>query len=164
MSELPTYVLDRTFDAPRGMVWRTWTEPELLARWYGPNVETIVHRLDVKPGGLWLNEMKMGPKSMYQRAEYVEVVPPARLVLLQSSSDADWNIIASAWMKDWPRVMLTTVTFEADGDRTNMRLTWAPHEATAAEIACFAAAIGGADKGWQAGMAKLAEIIAELRA
>ncbi|MGE0565362.1 MAG: SRPBCC domain-containing protein [Pseudolabrys sp.] len=164
MSELPSYVLERTFDAPREMVWRTWTEPKLLARWYGPNVETIVHRLDVRPGGLWLNEMKMGPKSMYQRAEYIEVVPPSRLVLLQSSSDAEWNIISAAWMKDWPRVMLTTVTFEADGDKTNMRLTWAPHEATAAEIACFKAALSGADKGWVSGMDALAKILAELKA
>ena len=44
MTELPTYILERSFDAPRELVWRTWTEPELLARWYGPRVETIVHR------------------------------------------------------------------------------------------------------------------------
>ncbi|HAC59757.1 MAG TPA: SRPBCC domain-containing protein, partial [Rhodobiaceae bacterium] len=69
MSDLPTYVLERTFNAPRHLVWRTWTEPALLARWYGPNVETIIHKLDVRPGGLWLNEMKMGERSGYQKAE-----------------------------------------------------------------------------------------------
>ena len=164
MSELPTYVLERVFDAPPEMVWRTWTEPKLLARWYGPNVETIIHRLDVKPGGLWLNEMKMGPRSMYQRAEYTEVVPHTRLVLLLASSDADWNITPSPMMKDWPRVMLTTVTFEKAGKQTKMRLTWVPHEASEAEIACFSAALAGADKGWAAGMKLLAELLAELQA
>ena len=44
-------------------------------------------------------------------------------------------------MKDWPRVLLTTVTFEEDGAQTKLRLTWVPHEASEAEIACFAAAI-----------------------
>ena len=66
MTDLPIYVLERTFAAPRALVWRTWTDPQLLSRWYGPNVETIIHRLDVKPGGLWLNEMKMGGRSSYQ--------------------------------------------------------------------------------------------------
>ncbi|WP_245484999.1 hypothetical protein [Ciceribacter ferrooxidans] len=32
----------------------------MLARWYGPEVETVIHKIDVTPGGLWLNEMKMG--------------------------------------------------------------------------------------------------------
>jgi len=63
MSDLPEYILDRVFDAPREMVWRAWTDPELLSRWYGPGVETIIHKFDLKPGGVWLNEMKMGDKS-----------------------------------------------------------------------------------------------------
>ena len=40
-SEAPTYVLERTFAAPRELVWKTWTDPRLLPRWYGPGVETI---------------------------------------------------------------------------------------------------------------------------
>ena len=51
MSDVPTYVLEREFDAPRELVWKTWTDPELLPRWYGPGVETIVHHLEVKPAG-----------------------------------------------------------------------------------------------------------------
>ena len=164
MSDLPIYVLERTFDAPRELVWKTWTDPELLPRWYGPNVETIIHRLDLKPGGLWLLEMKRGGKSMYQRVEYTEVLPPERLVWLHSSSDADWNVIASPMMADWPRVLLTTVTFEEAGAQTRMRLTWVPHEASAAEIACFAATIDGMGRGWNAGMELLAKLLAELQA
>ena len=165
MTELPTYVLERVFDAPRALVWRTFTEPELLSCWYGPNVETIVHRLDVKPGGLWLNEMKWGGNSNYQRVEYTEVEPPARLVWLHSTSDADWNVTANPMMADWPRVLLTTVTLEEDdGGQTTMRLTWVPHEASEAEITCFAGALEGLDKGWGAGMALLAELLAELQA
>ncbi len=164
MSELPTYVLERVFDAPRELVWRTWTEPDLLAHWYGPNVETIVHRLEVKPGGLWLNEMRWGEKSHYQRVEYTEVTPPERLVWLHATSDAEWNVIPSPMMADWPRVLLTTVTFEEqDGERTRMRLTWVPHQASEAEIACFAAAMDGMGKGWDAGMKLLEELLAELR-
>ena len=164
MSDLPTYVLERVFDAPRELVWKTWTDPELLPRWYGPNVQTIIHRLELKPGGLWLLEMRWAGKSSYQRVEYTEVTPPERLVWLHSSSDANWTVIPSPVMANWPLVLLTTVTFVEDGGQTRMRLTWVPHEASEAEIACFAAAIGGMDKGWGAGMKLLAELLAELQA
>jgi uncharacterized protein YndB with AHSA1/START domain len=164
MSDPPTYVLERCFKAPRELVWKTWTDPLLLARWYGPRVETIVRALDLTPGGLCLIEMKWGGKSSYQRVAYTEVRPPERLVWLHSSSDANWNIIASPMMADWPRVLLTTVTFEALGEQTKVRLTWVPHEATSAEIACFAAAISGADKGWSAGMELLGKLLDELQA
>jgi uncharacterized protein YndB with AHSA1/START domain len=164
VSDLPTYVLERVFDAPRDLVWKAWTDPKLLPRWYGPNVETIVHRLDLKPGGLWLVEMKWRGKSNYQRIEYNEVTLPERLVWLHSNSDANWNVTLSPMMPDWPRVLLTTVTFEEDGGRTKLRLTWIPYEASEAEVVCFTAAIERIGKGWDAGMELLAKLLAELRA
>jgi uncharacterized protein YndB with AHSA1/START domain len=164
MTDLPSYVLERTFAAPRALVWRTWTDPQLLSRWYGPNVETIIHRLDVKPGGLWLNEMKMGGRSSYQRTEYREVVAPERLVCLMASADAQWNIAPNPMMPDWPRVLLTTVTFAEARTQTQMRLTWTPHEASEAEIACFAAAMDNMGKGWGAGMKLLEDLLVELQA
>ncbi|MEQ1819181.1 MAG: SRPBCC domain-containing protein [Terricaulis sp.] len=163
MTELPTYVLDRTFKAPRELVWRTWTDPVLLARWYGPNVETIIHRLDVKPGGLWLNEMKMGARSMYQRTEFTEVSAPERLVCLMSDADADWNPQPNPRMPDWPRVLLTTVTLKELSGQTQMRFTWSPYKASEAEIACFAASMDNLGMGWAAGMKVLEEILAELQ-
>jgi len=164
MSDLPTYVLERVFDAPRDLVWKTWTDPVLLARWYGPNVETIIHRLDVEPGGLWLVEMKWGENSRFERIEYQEVESPERLVWLQSMADADFNPASNPMMPDWPRVLHTVVTFEEMGDKTKLRLVWTPYEATDAEIACFAGAIANLDKGWGASMAILEELLAELQA
>ena len=164
MRDLPTYVLEREFHAPRGLVWKAWTDPDLLQRWYGPGVETIIHRLEPKPGGLWLLEMRFGENSNYQRVEFTEVTSPARLAWLHSVADADWNTIPNPMAADWPRVLLTTVTFEEDGGRTRLRLTWVPHEATEVEIAGFAAALAGMDRGWSAGMELLAELLAELQA
>ena len=164
MSDVPMYVLEREFDAPRELVWRVWTDAELLPRWYGPGVETIVHHLEVKPGGLWLDEMRMGGGSRYERIEYTEVTPPERLVWMHSVCDADWNVTAGPMMPDWPRVLLTTVTFDEDGGRTRLRLTWTPHEASKAEIAAFAAAMDSLDRGWSAGMELIAGLLAELQA
>jgi len=164
MSEIPEYKLERIFEAPRELVWRAWTDPELLHRWYGPGIETIIHKFDLKPGGSWLNEMKWGGNSDFSKMVFQEVTPPLMLVWHHSSSDSDWNVITSPMMADWPRVLLTTVIFEDMGDRTNVRLTQVPIEATDAEIACFAAKMAGMDKGWGSGYAIMDELFVELQA
>ena len=94
MSELPEYISDRIFDAPRELVWRAWTDPELLHRWYGPGIETIIHKFDLKPGGSWLNEMKWGGNSDFSKMVFQEATQLQRLVWHHSSSDSDWNIKA----------------------------------------------------------------------
>ncbi len=164
MSEIPEYRLERIFEAPRELVWRAWTDPELLHRWYGPGIETIIHKFDLKPGGSWLNEMKWGGNSDFSKMVFQEVTPPSMLVWHHSSSDSDWNIITSPMMADWPRILLTTVMFEDMRNRTNVRLTQVPIEATDAEIACFAAKMAGMDKGWGSGYAIMDELFVELQA
>ena len=163
MSDLPEYKLDRIFNAPREMVWRAWTDPDLLQRWYGPNIETIIHAFDLQPGGAWLNEMKWGDNSDFSKMTFQEVTRLEKLVWHHSSSDSDWNIITSPMMADWPRVLLTTVLFEDAGDKTNVRLSQVPIEATDAEIACFGAMMAGMDKGWGSGYTIMDEMLAELQ-
>lgn len=163
MSELPSYVLERVFDAPPALVWRAWTDEKLFARWYGPNIETIIHQQDLRVGGVCRIEMRMGGGSSYQTLTYLEVNPPSRLVWLNSNADQHWNVAANARMPDWPRTLLTTVTFAQDGAQTQLRLEWTPHEASAAEIACFAAAMENMGMGWNGGMEILATILAELQ-
>ncbi len=162
-TELPVYSFTRQFAAPPALVWRTWTEADLLARWYGPGVETIIHELDVRPGGRWLNEMKWGENSMYQKGEYLEVDPPNRLIWLHTTCDANWQPAANPKMPDWPKTLLTTVDFEAGAGGTSVRLTWEPYQANEAEIACFAESVSAMGQGWGAGMDVLAEMLAELQ-
>ena len=164
MSEVLEYIVDRMFDAPRAMVWRAWTDPELLARWYGPGVDTIIHKFDLKPGGEWLNEMKWGEKSDLSKAVFQEVVPEEKMVWHHSSTDADWNIVSNPMMADWPRVLLTVVTFKDDGAMTRVRLTWTPLDASEAEMTCFANVMGNMSKGWESGFAIMDEMFAEMQA
>ena len=149
MSDLPEFVLDREFDAPRELVWRAWTDPELLQRWYGPGVETIIHKFDLVPDGVWLNEMKMGGGSNFQKMIFKEVIEPEKLV---------WHHMTP----DWPRILLTTVTFEDKGDQTNVRLTQVPLDATDEEIACFAKMKDNMAGGWGMGYKIIDEVLAEL--
>jgi uncharacterized protein YndB with AHSA1/START domain len=160
---LPEYQIDRLFEAPRDMVWKTWTDPDLLAHWYGPGVDTIIHEFNLTPGGMWLNEMRWGEKSDFSKMIFQEVVPTQKLVWHHCSADADWNIIPSQMMPDWPRKLLTTVIFEELGEQTNVRLSQVPIDATDAENSCFAGAMAGMDKGWGSGYKLIDEILVKLQ-
>lgn len=165
MSDLPEYLLEREFEAPRELVWRAWTEPELLSRWYGPNVETIIHQFDLEPEGMWLNEMKWGDNSNYSKVVFKQVDAPAQMVWHHHScTDSEWNDMANPMMPDWPHLLLTTVTFTEQGDGTLVRLSQVPLQCSDAEISCFAEAMANMDKGWGSGFAILQDLLKEMAA
>jgi uncharacterized protein YndB with AHSA1/START domain len=90
----PGLTITRVFDAPRERVWREWTEPERFADWFGgPDADVPLETLtmDVRPGGAWRATMHAGPERREIRwhGEYLEVDPPARLVLTMSDQPDD---------------------------------------------------------------------------
>lgn len=109
----------RTFDAPRDVVFKAWTEPEQFARWWGAGdgagtpVETV--RMDVRPGGEWAATVKAADGSAeYPFAGvYREVDPPQRLVFtLTDGPKPDPN-----------RQHLVTVVFTERDGKTEMDFT-----------------------------------------
>ncbi len=60
-----TLSLERTFDAPRNLVWEAWTQPEHIAAWWGPGMETEVVEHDFKVGGCWQYIMKTSDRQVY---------------------------------------------------------------------------------------------------
>lgn len=163
MDDLPVYVLERDFAAPVALVWQAWTDPALFARWYGPGAETTVVNCDLRPGGRALVEMRWGGNAQYQRFDYREVAAPLHLAFVMVTVDAAGNQAAVAQQLDWPQQLMTDVTLIAGGDKTQMRLTWTPHQGSAAEIAMFRSAMAGLGRGWGAGMQLLDGILAELQ-
>lgn len=75
-------VISRIVDAPRDLVWDTWTTPEKVAKWWGPNGFTnTIYEMDVRPGGVWRYMMHGPDGTDYpNHVEYREVVRPERLV------------------------------------------------------------------------------------
>jgi uncharacterized protein YndB with AHSA1/START domain len=71
-------VFERTFDAPREQVWKAFTDPELIPRWWGPHgTSTTVAEMDVRPGGTW-RYISRAPdrEDVVFYGEYLEVDPP----------------------------------------------------------------------------------------
>src|ERR1700744_3265295 len=71
----------RHFDAPRELVWEAWTQPQHIARWWGPvGFTTTTHEMDLKTGGSWRLTMR-GPdgRDYHNSIVYTEVTKPSRL-------------------------------------------------------------------------------------
>lgn len=76
-------VLDRTVDVRPELVWRAWTEPEHLMKWFTPVPwRTVACEIDLRPGGIFSTTM-CSPEGVVQPAGngcYLEVVKERRLV------------------------------------------------------------------------------------
>ncbi len=118
-------VITRIFDAPRHLVFKAWTDPEHLARWWGPQGFTTVScMMDVQPGGSWFRRMRAPDGSEHRkRGVYREIVEPERLVFTYATEDAGEN--------SGPET-LVTVTFAELGSRTRLTLHQGVFESVAA--------------------------------
>jgi uncharacterized protein YndB with AHSA1/START domain len=75
-------LITRQFDAPRHLVYRAWTTPELIRRWWaGDRGEVTSAEVDLRPGGRWRYVMTAnGGFEVAFHGEYREIVPDERIV------------------------------------------------------------------------------------
>lgn len=104
-------LMSRDFNAPRDLVFRAFTDPTLIARWWGPNsVTTTVDKMEVKKGGLWRYVQRDEDGNEYAfHGVYHEIVPPERIVFTFEFEGMPGH------------VLLETVTFEDHSDKTRMK-------------------------------------------
>jgi len=82
-------VITRVFDAPRGLVFKAWTQPEHLMRWWGPHGFTVLKcEMDLRAGGGWYVHMRSAHGSEdRQRGVFREILQPERLVFTYAFED-----------------------------------------------------------------------------
>lgn len=135
------FVITRTFNAPRELVFDTMTRTDHLQKWWGPQGCTIdVVRHEPVPGGHFHYCMKFGPVGgMFGLFEYRELTRPERIVFINGFADAEGNRIHYEMSPTWPLEVLNTVTLAEQGGKTVMTLHSTPHNASAVEIETFKA-------------------------
>jgi len=119
--------ITRVFDAPRGKVWKAWTDPEELKKWWGPkNFTAPVSKIDLRVGGKYLSCMRAPDgKDYWSTGVYREIVPMERIVVTDSFADEKGNVVPAShygMTEDFPLELLVTVTFEQLGNKTKMVL------------------------------------------
>lgn len=75
-------LFERVVDIPRALVWKAWTQPALLKRWFTPAPwQTVDCEIDLRPGGIFRTVMRSPEGQEFPNlGSYLEVVPEERLV------------------------------------------------------------------------------------
>jgi uncharacterized protein YndB with AHSA1/START domain len=108
--------IERVFNAPRERVWQAFTDPKLIAQWWGRGNKLVVERMEVERGGHW-RYVEHSPDGVHGfEGRYREVTPPQRLV-----QTFEWDGMPGY-------VMIETATFEDIGNgRTRVVTTVLAH-------------------------------------
>ena len=119
--------ITRIFDAPREKVWKAWTTPEEVKKWWGPKYFTApVSKIDLRVGGKYLSCMRGSDgKDYWSTGVYRELAPMERIVVTDSFADEKGNVVPASYYgmaADFPLELLVTVTFEELGNKTKMVL------------------------------------------
>lgn len=144
------FVITRTFDAPLATVWDAWTVKEKFGTWFGPKgFHSEAKTFDIRKGGIIHSCLKSADGTeMWAKFVFREVVPQTKLVWEHSFSDKDGNITRHPMSPNWPAKLLTTVYFEAEGNKTKITLTWSVLDGTELERSIFKDAIPSMQQGW----------------
>ena len=124
-------VVTRIIDAPLEMVWKAWTEPEHVMKWWGPKHYTSPScKIDLREGGKYVFCMRapkdQGGQEHYTAGVYKKIVPMQYLEFTQGLSDKDGNPIDPTQVgmpPDFPREIRTTIVFKAKGEMTELTIT-----------------------------------------
>ena len=141
-------VIARVFDAPRSLVFKAWTEPERLVRWWGPRgFTTPFCEMDVRPGGAFRFGMR-SPEGTehWLRGVYREILEPERLVLTWAWEDA---------LGKPGHETLLTLDFAEHAGKTKLTLHQAVFETVTARNAH--------QQGWTSGLDDLADYLAKAK-
>jgi uncharacterized protein YndB with AHSA1/START domain len=150
---LPTdkqILITRKFDAPKHLVYKAWTTPELVKRWWSANRgEVTIAEIDLRVGGTWRYVMVADGLEVAFHGEYREIVPNERIVSTEAYEgvpDADAN------------ATLNTLTLtETDGRTTLTVLVQAPSKEVRDAII-----ESGMEAGMQDAMDLLEQVASEL--
>jgi uncharacterized protein YndB with AHSA1/START domain len=111
-----TFVIERSYDAPREQVFKAWSEPTLKARWFAGSSDALGagYELDFRVGGRERNRGGPPGGAVYTYdAEIRDIVAGERIVYTYEMYADDARLSVS----------VATVEFRADGDRTHLVLT-----------------------------------------
>jgi len=167
------FVISRVFDAPRDLVWTTWTQGERLAQWWGPKGCKIrIVKLELRPDGIFHYTMQFpkpqpflkGGNEMWGRFIYREITTPERIAFINSFSDATGGITRAPFSEIWPLEVLNTVTLAEQDGKTALTLRAYPINSTTEENETFAGMHDSMRGGYGGTFEQLTDYLAKARA
>jgi uncharacterized protein YndB with AHSA1/START domain len=162
----PQFEISRTFDAPRELVWKAFTESHRLMHWWGPKgFHWVSAKLDLRPGGVFHYCMRSpdGSAEMWGKFVYREIDPPQRIVFVNSFSNAQGGIVRAPFNPNWPLEVLNVVTFTEDAGRTTITVRGGPINASEEERQAYRGASKMMEQGFGGTFDQLTDYLATQR-
>ncbi|WP_261132179.1 SRPBCC domain-containing protein [Bacillus sp. Marseille-Q3570] len=131
--------ITHTFNAPRELVFKAFTESEHLQNWWGPKGWTFnVYKSDFRAGGVFHYSQKTADgDEMWVKFVYREIIVPEKIVYTSFFSDEEGNIVRAPFNADWPLETLNSMTFIEDEGKTTVTAIVTPLSATEGELKTF---------------------------
>jgi len=129
----PELVITRIFDAPRRIVFKAWSQPEHLMRWWGPHGYTCpVCEMDFKVGGTWRFCMRSSDGiDEWQEGVYREIVEPERIVFTYSFPKGSRGFSEESAGKPGHQTTVTVVFADHNGNKTKLTVRQTNFESVA---------------------------------
>ncbi len=157
-------VISRIFNAPRELVFKTMTEPEHLAHWWGPvGMKLEVLKMDLRPCGIFHYAMvALGKQPMYGKFVYREIKAPERMVFIVSFCDVKGRVLRHPASNTWPLEMLNIMQLEEKNGKTILTLRGWPIHETDEERATYEAGFASMNQGFHGTYDQLEKYLATL--
>jgi uncharacterized protein YndB with AHSA1/START domain len=163
MSEGKELVIIRTFNAPKKLVYKAFSEAQALAQWWGPKGAKIeIKKFDFKPGGIFHYSMQSPMGEIWGKFNYLEITKPEKIVFTNSFSDKDANTVRAPFSNDFPMVVKNTLTLSEHEGKTTVLLKGGPVNATEAEQTFFTNMFSGMQEGFGGTFDQLDEYLSTL--
>lgn len=159
------FVLERTFKAPRALVWAAMSQAKHLAGWFSPAGMTAgKNEMDFREGGVYHYELipTDGP-AFWGRWIFRQIIDQELIVNHVSFSDADCGITRHPMAPDWPLETMSRTQFSDVEGGTLICLEWSPIGSDAVANQAFADGKPSMTQGWGGTMDKLDVYLAEVQ-
>ena len=119
-------MLTRLFKAPRALVFKAWSQPELMQRWWsGEHFTTPVMKMDFRVGGSFTYCMRTANGDIWGRGDYLEIIVPEKIVWSDNFTDAEGKVVPPSTYglsSDDTGGEMVTVTFIEEGEQTRITM------------------------------------------
>lgn len=170
-TEVNEFVTSREYNCPRILVYRALTEPDRISEWWTPKGYLInALTLELNPGGVFHFGMQAPDgNKIWGKFEFIEVVPPEKLVFIGSFADEKGNDIKNPFNQAWPLEIFIILTLSEqigligrESIKTRLTISGGPIHASREEKNAFSKSIDSLLKNLNETFALAEEYISKL--
>lgn len=157
-----SFTLQRTFNAPRIMVFEAFSTASAMAKWWGPvGYQLTIARFEFKPNGVFLYKMESPERAMWARITYGTIKKPELIEFTLCFSNEAGGVTRAPFFDVWPLEIFNALRFTEQGEKTTIRLDSFPVNASEEEFNSFMQETASMTMGWGASFDVLERYLAQ---